>query len=79
MCRDARAIAEQRGPMGIKGHWRPHSSNIYYPLSQSCIAYIARYWLCIDDGVKWLGEFLSILKESALVVFSGWNTIANIE
>ena len=55
-------MAGQKEPTGTKGHRRPHSANIYYPLSQSCIACIARYWLCIDKGVKQLGEFLSILS-----------------
>ena len=58
--RDAGAKAGPGGPTRTKGHWRAHSANIYYPLSQSCIASIARYWLCIDKGVKRLGEFLSI-------------------
>ena len=37
-----RSNSKAIGPTGTKG---PHSANIYYPLSQSCIAYIARYWL----------------------------------
>ena len=60
--RDAGPIAGQGGgATGTKEHCRPHSANIYYPLSQSCIVYISRYWLCIDKGVKRLSEFLSIL------------------
>ena len=67
--RDAGAKAEQGGLTGTKGHWRPHSANIYYPLSQSCTAYISRYWLCIDKGIKWLGEFLSILNTKCLQLY----------
>ena len=77
--RDAGAIAGQGGPMGMKGYERPYSANIYYPLSQTCTAYTTRYWLCIDKGVKRLGEFLSILKTVPSVAFSGWNTVVNIE
>ena len=57
-----RSNSRARGPTGTKEHWRPYSAKIYYPLSQPCTAYIARYWLCIDKGVKRLGEFLPILN-----------------
>ena len=61
--------SKARGPKGMKGYWGPYSANIYYPLSKSCTAYIARYWLCIDKGVKQLGEFLSILNIKYLQLY----------
>ena len=44
-------------------------NKFYYPFFQSCIACIARYWLCIDKGAKRLGEFLSILNIKCLQLY----------
>ena len=78
--RGSGAIEGRGGLTGTKKHWRPHSANIYYPLYQSCIAYIARYWLCIDKrskAIRWI--FVNFEHKVPSVVFSGWNTVANVE
>ena len=67
--RDTGVIAGKGGPTETKGYYRTHSANIYYPLSQSCIAYIVMYWLCIDKDVKQLGEFLSTLNIKCLQLY----------
>ena len=68
-CRDIRVIGTNEEANRNERVLKTTFSKYLLSFSQSCIAYIARYWLCIDKGVKRLGDFLSILNIKCLQLY----------